>query len=391
MKKIICLIIVIQVVVNTSNSQPVDPFPKISKRVQKTPKRLNTDLEGLCTYLVEKTYTEKEKAWAIYRWITLNIDYDKYAYKNGSRRINKTVEDILNREMAICFGYATLFKAMCDQIGLNSELIVGYSKGTLTSTPELKKPDHAWNAVQIDDEWALLDATWGSSLINAENDFVRQFKEGYFLTSPQNFIVNHLPIDPMWQLLDCPIGTSIYRQSPTQIQNHIANSEPCYNYQDSIRQFRTLARHNKKLQEGLNAYRFNPTDENRRELIQAYMDYASRLSDQSERFQNSGDLDSLILLQDQVLDACEKAGALGPLYNWQQELRISTLMNQAVALYQQAEDLDNSQAAANYKTAIIHLEKADELLQLLPESYFSGPAKQQCQQYLEVIRPLVIN
>lgn len=372
-------------------SAQVNPFPKISKRVQKTPNELSQDLEGLSQYLVEKAETDKEKAWAIYRWITLSIDYDKYAYKNGSKRINRTVADILSRRMAVCFGYATLFKAMCEKVGLKCELVVGYSKGTLTSTPDLAKPDHAWNAVRIDGEWALLDATWGSSLIHAENDFVQRFKEGYFLTTPESFIVNHLPIDPMWQLLDCPIDTEVYRQTPEQIQQHLARTEPCYSYQDSIEHFLSRPLIEQKLQNIKNAYRYNPTEDNRKELVQSYMDYASRLSDQADAYQLTGKLDSFIQMQSQVLEACEQASARGSLFKWQQELYITTLMNQAVALYQQAEELDNTSSASNYKEALEFLEKAQVLLEELPDDFFTGPAKEQCEQYLEVIRPLVVN
>ena len=367
-------------------AQVEDPYPTITRHVKKSPESIHQDLPALTDYLISASNSEPERAWAIYSWISRNIQYDEEAYKNGERRINKNLADILERKQAVCFGYSLLFKAMCDEAELASEVIAGYSKGTLTSQPNLEKADHAWNAVQLDGNWALLDVTWGSSLLDSQNDFVQSFEEGYFLTTPQKFILNHLPLQPMWQLLDCPVGPEDFKKSAEQIISLIDNKEPCYNFEDSIRQFRSNLLPDKKLQEAIYAYQYNATSENKKELGHAYTDYAGRISDLADQALEQGELEQFMNLQKKALSAYEQAALLIELYDWQKELYADLLINQTVALYQLTDQVvDKQQVMDNHKMMLSHLEKAELALKAVPVSMTSEQRLEQCRQYREVV------
>ena len=362
-------------------------FKVIDKHAHKAPESLRKSLSALTAYLVQPANSELERVRSIYTWITHNISYDQEALKKvGRKRINRTNLDILSRKKAICLGYSTLFRDMCLKAGIRCEVISGYSKGTLTSKPDLETPDHAWNAVEIDGEWHILDATWGSSLLNATNDFVLAFNEGYFLTSPDRFIVNHLPADPMWQLLDCPIPPQLFLAPADSILHHLEGTAPCQDFRDSIRQYMALEPKEKKLQEALNTFRYLPTKLNKKALAQVYMDLVSTLSDTADLQQQANELPAMIHTQERMIDYCYKAKQLAKLYNWQLELFISTLINQATARAKQIETIeDRAIILEQYQQVLTDLEASAALIEELPASSFKNYAKEATVSYLDII------
>ena len=362
-------------------------FKAIDKYAKKVPEQVTTSIESLSQHLTTEAENDLEKVRSIYVWITHNISYDKNAYKNGNGRINKNNKDVLSRKTAVCFGYATLFKALCAKAGISCEVISGYSKGTLTAKPKLEEPDHAWNAVKIDSAWYLLDATWGSSLIDKTNDFVQTFDEGYFLTQPKYFVVNHLPADPMWQLLDCPIQPELFAQSPDTILSHIQQTPVCFNYQDSIDNYLKLPVPLQVLKGSQNAYRFHPTASNKKELGHAHFDYAQKKSEEVETYQTEEAFQQLIDAQEQVIHHATEAMTLTDLYVWQKEFLINALINQGVAYSRLA---DSEKAIENsisfYKKTLYYLEKAEQSLQNLPDSSFKSYASSSCTSFLAITR-----
>ena len=64
--------------------------------------------------------------------------------------------------------------------------------------------DHAWNAVEIDNHWYLMESTWGAGHLNEQNTFKRKLNSYYFLPRPNEMIYHHLPEDEKWQFLRTP-------------------------------------------------------------------------------------------------------------------------------------------------------------------------------------------
>ena len=63
---------------------------------------------------------------------------------------------------------------------------------------------HEWNAVHIEEEWYLIDTTWGSGFSMDGKNFIKKFNPYYFFTPPQEFVRGHLPFISKWQLLPKP-------------------------------------------------------------------------------------------------------------------------------------------------------------------------------------------
>ncbi|CAF3430030.1 unnamed protein product [Rotaria socialis] len=102
-----------------------------------------------------------DRHWIIFYWIACNIDYDTESYFSKNYK-DQTAEGVFRFKKGVCAGYANLYKYLCDQLGVPCEIISGYAKGygfddRNGATP--METDHAWNAVEIDDHWYLMEST----------------------------------------------------------------------------------------------------------------------------------------------------------------------------------------------------------------------------------------
>jgi transglutaminase/protease-like cytokinesis protein 3 len=52
-------------------------------------------------------------------------------------------------------------------------------------------PDHAWNAVFVDDDWRFVDCCWGAGYEDESGYWVKKYEEFWFLTDPDKFINDH--------------------------------------------------------------------------------------------------------------------------------------------------------------------------------------------------------
>ncbi len=163
----------------------------------------------------------------------MNISYDlnNYYSLKGSNRIfyyskedlerqekqkyEKLVQKAFKTRKSMCEGYAHLYKKLCSHLGLTSFTIEGYTR----SSPDdigafTNNKDHAWNVVFYDNEWHLLDVTWGAGYAISKKKWVFSFKPDYFNSPPDLFINRHFPADSKWQLLETPITKQGFASKP---------------------------------------------------------------------------------------------------------------------------------------------------------------------------------
>src|SRR5688572_24888522 len=62
------------------------------------------------------------------------------------------------------------------------------------------------NAVHINNEWYLIDTTWGSGFVTKGGIYVKQLDMKYLFSNPSFLIIDHFPNDVFFQLLDSPIS-----------------------------------------------------------------------------------------------------------------------------------------------------------------------------------------
>ena len=167
--------------------------------------------------------TDVERFRAIYMWVCINIENDytlflknnkrRQKYQNDSTKLTnwnihirrKIFKTLLKDKKTICTGYAYLVKKLSNLANINCEIIQGYGRTSSTNIDKLNAPNHSWNAVELNGKWYLCDPTWASGIINPETyAFKFEYNDGYFLTSPKLFAVNHFPENEKWLLLNNP-------------------------------------------------------------------------------------------------------------------------------------------------------------------------------------------
>jgi|GEM_PF-328821 len=228
------------ILANSTIAQQINTgFAAIDAYVQtvsytKDPRKLSFELT--------KNYTDDlYKTRAIFRWITENIAYNTIIYQKRSRHYSssrtfeepddtsmilkplneRVAEGVLKRKIAVCDGYARLFKVLCDYAGIRSEIIFGYARTQWNRVGTKFFSNHTWNAVYLNNAWHLLDVTWASGYINFSDDFVKNLNEDYFLSAPQRFIQDHYPESLEWTLLTKPPTLQEFRYSPFRNQAYI--------------------------------------------------------------------------------------------------------------------------------------------------------------------------
>lgn len=231
MRFILCFIIILINFLFLANSQTTtNQWQKVDSLAINTPLRLSQNIDSLAHYIHAFNFSEKEKARFIYRWITNNISYDVDGFRlleigKSKQRIKK----VLQSKKAVCQGYSNLFEALATKLNLKSWTILGYGKTHVGGNMDY----HAWNGVQIDSKWYLLDATWASGYIQ-DGNFIKFLNDNFFLSPPSEFVKNHLPLDPIWQLSEYPISKSNFDMDTKSLKINSLNFKDSLNIYFSL-------------------------------------------------------------------------------------------------------------------------------------------------------------
>lgn len=200
---------------------------------------------ALTEQLTNHLATDRQKVTSIFRWITDNIRYRTGAdvsWRNKQRNLftpdsfyeNASLDEriayqVINDKVAVCDGYARLFKTLCLYAGIKAEVITGYARGDAGHISKRFASNHSWNAVYFDSAWHLLDVTWASGYFTyTSNQFIQQYDDNYFLTPPQRFISDHYPEDLSWTLLPHPTTLQEFYLTPFKYSALIKYSIPSF-------------------------------------------------------------------------------------------------------------------------------------------------------------------
>lgn len=106
-------------------------------------------ISSLASGLVKKARAirQLDKFELLFKWVATNIQYDMETFR-GQNRKSQRAPDVLKNRMGVCAGYSNLFKALCEEVGLECAIIGGWANGGSG-----KDERHAWNAIKVDDKW----------------------------------------------------------------------------------------------------------------------------------------------------------------------------------------------------------------------------------------------
>lgn len=139
------------------------------------------------------------KVKVLHDWICDNIAYDTDMYFSG-KTSKQDYASVLKKKKAVCSGYSSLMNEMCRLAGIESIGIHGFSKGFGYQGKIGSKPDHEWNAVNINGKWQLIDVTWDAGYVDYKT-FIKRYSTEWLNRTPQEFIYSHLPENDEYQYL----------------------------------------------------------------------------------------------------------------------------------------------------------------------------------------------
>lgn len=155
--------------------------------------RYTRDAEKLAQALTENLVGEKEKFDALFTWVVWHMHYDNRLYRSGKPFRSKPIKRILRGRKGICLDYAHLMDTLCFYSGIENVTITGYSKEVSFDLYDtLYFDNHAWNAVKLDKNWYLYDATWCSGTSGWEYTHLASWRKErirYLLTKTKNKIL----------------------------------------------------------------------------------------------------------------------------------------------------------------------------------------------------------
>lgn len=118
--------------------------------------------------IITADMSDAQKGLAINTWLCENAIYDNDALANAElysfTRVDEEFYDsftaygILMDGVGVCASYSAAYKLLADAAGLDSIVVTGYLDGSVP---------HAWNKVQLDEEWYIVDST------NNDNDVIQ--------------------------------------------------------------------------------------------------------------------------------------------------------------------------------------------------------------------------
>jgi hypothetical protein len=172
-------------------------------------------IEDLVTFLVEGEKDPFLKVKLIHDWIADNIAYDTEGYFSGNITSQAWANTLASRK-SVCEGYAGLFEKMCGLAGFYCSKVSGHARGygfSLFENERFTETNHAWNAVQIDGAWYLIDCTWDAGYIEGPT-FLKRYSTAYLFIEPEAMIYSHFPENPKWQLLPRPRNAAAISEAP---------------------------------------------------------------------------------------------------------------------------------------------------------------------------------
>lgn len=145
--------------VEINNTVDVNRFLVPTKHVESN----NEEIIELAKSITQNSTTDKEKAIAIYNWVSKNIEYD---YDKYIKQLNKNFDNeygalhTLKTRKGVCYDYSALVAALGRAVGLQVKVV----KGNFVNP--YRNELHAWNEIYIpeEDRWINVDTTFAHSL-----------------------------------------------------------------------------------------------------------------------------------------------------------------------------------------------------------------------------------
>jgi len=168
----------------------------------------------LAIYIKKGTTDDFKIVKRAHDWVALKIKYDDNAYNSGIIP-DQSHYTVLTTGLAVCAGYAKLFKRICDELKIECKIINGNARGVSYSLFNNENIDsnHSWNMVKIYGNWYLVDCTWDSGYLYGKQQ-KNEYSTDYLFIKPEKMIYSHFPDWEQDQLLNPPVTKDEFINMP---------------------------------------------------------------------------------------------------------------------------------------------------------------------------------
>lgn len=219
-------------------------YDEIDERVRNYP-QFKT-LNDLSIRIQNNFNTDENRIRAAFSWVAYNIKYEKTLdevfqthkrlfyisefVKNQQIRKLKVekIKHSFQNKRGVCIDYSLVLNELFVQFGLYSKVIVGIFKTDIKNSKDIKGnslfKNHSWNAVHLNGQWKLMDATMASGYYDSTNNrFVTKFNGYYFFTPPIDFSKTHFPANTNWQLSNQTVNLETFYNAPIYFPSYFTN------------------------------------------------------------------------------------------------------------------------------------------------------------------------
>lgn len=204
-------------------AQPVWPQPNAADpAVTDMPQDVQGSIDSVGVYLREHFPDPRARTKAIHDYVVLRLTYDQSTFHaivdHTGEPAPQDAQSVFAARTGVCEGYARLMVAL----GKAADVEIAYITGSIrdasrrvaegddaTVKAALEGYGHAWNAVKLDGHWELIDATWDDPTGGPP-----RLRSTYLFVPPRLMLLNHLPDDPAWQLVDKPMSAGEFVREP---------------------------------------------------------------------------------------------------------------------------------------------------------------------------------
>ncbi len=141
-------------------------------------------LESIKEQITNQLSTDdiKTKIEKVHNWLIYTINYED----NADSKMQHTIYGALRNKKAVCEGYARSFKYLMDAVGVPCVLVSGTGTNSQGQTET-----HAWNYVQINQQWYAVDVTWDDPIIQGAGEQTSEMRMQHFLKGSDEFFKDH--------------------------------------------------------------------------------------------------------------------------------------------------------------------------------------------------------
>jgi Transglutaminase-like superfamily len=179
---------------------------------------LEISIKSVAEYIARQESDPYLQIKALHDYVISRVSYDFHALETGVQP-SQDAQTVFSTRTAVCGGYANLFMALGQAIGIDAVVIQGNIRldlvppNLISQNVSRLNPNnftlHAWNAVKVAGNWQLIDTTWDDSRSDRSPSI---YKSDYLMPPPEVMIKDHLPDRSDWQLLNHPIDREYFEK-----------------------------------------------------------------------------------------------------------------------------------------------------------------------------------